>query len=1022
MPVCPDVVKRLIEHFDQQADQVRSADYNETQLRIDFINPMFAQLGWDMDNAQGFAEQYREVVHEDRIKIAGTTKAPDYSFRVGGVRKFFLEAKKPFVKVGRFPEAAYQLRRYGWSAKLAVSLLTNFEELVIYDCRIRPKHLDKVSAARRELIKYTDYPARWDFLEGTFSKRAVLTGEFDRYCASTKGRGAQEFDKAFLEEIEEWRKKLASNIALRNDLSEHDLNFATQRIIDRIIFLRICEDRGVEPTGHLQQLLNGERTYARLAEQFREADARYNSGLFHFKYEAGREETPDELTLSLEIDDAALKSILRRLYYPESPYEFTVVSADILGSVYERFLGNVIERRGAHGIKIVEKPDVRKAGGVYYTPSYIVDYIVKQTVGKLLEGKTPRDAAELKILDPACGSGSFLLGAYQYLLDWHLKWYVKNGPEKWTKGKSATIRPADKPSLAAPAQNAGSLADPSPVLGHWALTTRERKRMLLDNIHGVDIDYQAVEVTKLSLLLRCLEGETTESIRAFSTLFRERALPDLGHNIQCGNSLIGTELVNSPAWQEMTNQERDHVNPFDYEPRFPNTFGRPNPGFDIILGNPPYVNAWELYETSAHIRDYINNSRAFATAVRHWDLYVLFLERAMNLTRSAGRFSFIIPYSFAIQKYAQAARNLLLRHASLEQVVDLRTLMVFQDVPVITIIPVFSKVPPTEQSKTAVIRPSSPARKGDPVILVESHIVVQQRFLHQQEEMLRLDLSDLAEGLCARIENASIKLGYICLINYGAQMSSRERGRFGKEFVLRHRKESSTCRKTVGGRDLYRYSVSWHGKYVDWGLANLMYGPRHESFFELPKLMIRDITGTHRLELSFDASGLYCDHTILLAQRWLEASSWCSADTEVVETSQSYSYPLLLGVLASRLVSAYYYLKLTGEGVRIGGGFHTYPKTIRQLPVPKLVDLTKAQRTGIQQLEKLAASMLSLHAAEAAAKSPAQKDRLQRQIEATDRQIDQLVYRLYGLTQAEIRLVEDSTADPSAVRQDVERI
>src|SRR5438874_12761493 len=139
MVSCPDTVKKFIERFTQQSGQVRSSEYNETQLRIDFVNPLFAALGWDMDNAQGFAEQYREVVHEDRVKVAGATKAPDYSFRIGGVRKFFLEAKKPAVDIKQAWEPAYQLRRYAWSAKLAVSLLTDFEELAIYDCRIKPR-------------------------------------------------------------------------------------------------------------------------------------------------------------------------------------------------------------------------------------------------------------------------------------------------------------------------------------------------------------------------------------------------------------------------------------------------------------------------------------------------------------------------------------------------------------------------------------------------------------------------------------------------------------------------------------------------------------------------------------------------------------------------------------------------------------------------------------------------------------------------------------------------------------------
>lgn len=265
MPKCPDAILRLVERFQKQSDQVLSPDYNETQLRIDFVNPMFAELGWDMANAAGYAEQYREVVHEDRVKVAGQTKAPDYSFRIGGHRKFFLEAKKPAVNIRGNWEPAYQLRRYAWSAKLACSVLTDFEEFAVYDSRIQPKLFDKASIARREFISYTDYESKWDFISGTFSKDAVLRGEFDRYCEAKKGRGAESFDDVFLNEIEEWRKALASNLALRNEaLDEASLNFSVQRIIDRIIFLRIAEDRGTEATDQLKELLEADQIYPRL--------------------------------------------------------------------------------------------------------------------------------------------------------------------------------------------------------------------------------------------------------------------------------------------------------------------------------------------------------------------------------------------------------------------------------------------------------------------------------------------------------------------------------------------------------------------------------------------------------------------------------------------------------------------------------------------------------------------------------------------------------------------------------------
>jgi len=272
-------------------------------------------------------------------------------------------------------------------------------------------------------------------------------------------------------------------------------------------------------------LRNGTQAYQRLCQLFQDADDRYNSGLFHFREEKDRTSSPDDLTLDIAIDDKTLKDIFTNLYYPDSPYEFSVLPADILGQVYEQFLGKVIRLTPGHRAVVEEKPEVKKAGGVYYTPTYIVDYIVKQTVGKLVEDKKPGPrgtVSKLKILDPACGSGSFLIGAYQYLLDWHRDQYITDDPEKWAKGR--------KPCLY---QGPG---------GDWRLTTDERKRILINNIYGVDIDAQAVEVTKLSLLLKVLEDESSETIGKTLELFQERALPDLGSNIKCGNSLIGPDF------------------------------------------------------------------------------------------------------------------------------------------------------------------------------------------------------------------------------------------------------------------------------------------------------------------------------------------------------------------------------------------------------------------------------------------------------------------------------------------------
>jgi predicted type IV restriction endonuclease len=226
----PDAVLDLVERFARNREQYLHPAYNETQVRREFLDPLFTALGWDVDNAAGYAQQYKDVAHEDAIKVGGSTKAPDYCFRVGGTRKFFVEAKKPAVNLKDDRAPAYQLRRYAWSAKLPLSLLTDFQEFVVYDCRVKPAASDESSAARTLYVTCEQYGERWDEIADVFAKRAVYRGSFDKYAESTKAKkGTAEVDKAFLGEIEGWRDALARNIALRNHLlSQRELNHAVQ--------------------------------------------------------------------------------------------------------------------------------------------------------------------------------------------------------------------------------------------------------------------------------------------------------------------------------------------------------------------------------------------------------------------------------------------------------------------------------------------------------------------------------------------------------------------------------------------------------------------------------------------------------------------------------------------------------------------------------------------------------------------------------------------------------------------------
>ena len=212
----PQIILELVKRFERNIEAYKSGSYNETQVRREFIDPFFEAMGWDVNNKEGNAEAYKDVIHEDAVKVSGVTKAPDYSFRIGGQRKFFVEAKKPSVNIKNEPAPAFQVRRYAWSGKLPLSIITDFEELAVYDCRIKPDQNDKADKARIIYYTWRQYADKWDEIAAVFSKDAILKGSFDKYAESSKAkRGTSEVDSAILTEIESWRDALAHNIATR---------------------------------------------------------------------------------------------------------------------------------------------------------------------------------------------------------------------------------------------------------------------------------------------------------------------------------------------------------------------------------------------------------------------------------------------------------------------------------------------------------------------------------------------------------------------------------------------------------------------------------------------------------------------------------------------------------------------------------------------------------------------------------------------------------------------------------------
>ncbi|MBX3042721.1 MAG: N-6 DNA methylase [Candidatus Kapabacteria bacterium] len=1159
-----DTIEKLAERFDYHVEGYKKGSFNETQTRTDYINPFFEALGWDINNRAGLAESYREVIHEDKIKVAGKTKAPDYCFTIYGQKKFFLEAKKPSVSIKDTIEPAYQLRRYGWSAKMPISIISDFEEFSIYDCTIKPAPTDKASVSRIKYFTYKDYLKEFDFLWETFSKEMVLKGSFDKFVSSNKGKkGTTGVDAEFLKSLDTWRDLLARNIVNRNPaIDEDELNYSLQKIMDRIIFLRICEDRGVESENQLFNLI-GNNSYENLKTLFHTADLKYNSGLFDYQ--------KDRITDNLKIDDKILKTIIEEMYYPKSPYEFSVIPVEILGHSYEQYLGKIIRITPGHRIKIEEKPEVRKAGGVYYTPQYIVDYIVKNTVGKLIgeigrrnwelgkgnndgensllkkqiyynkygekneigqgqelqrpgnletinrtdsfdisngegtaeggnvwsdksnkksgyinsgkhsggmgknfqtgtqkvfdncerfsdgignssdisseiriyqqggndsnlgetkwnsenavindkqyqfensivgnrneeEGNcfisnsqflipnsfynqfaTPEEIEKIKICDPACGSGSFLLGAYQYLLDWHKEYYHNSN----IKNKDKFLRPDGN------------------------LTTQVKKDILLNNIYGVDIDTNAVEVTKLSLMLKAMEGETEASISQLSFL-HERVLPSLDSNIKSGNSLIDIDFYDNQIDFEPGAEKK--IKPFNWESAFPMVFKQG--GFDVVIGNPPYLKergSQEIFEPilKSRIGQLYHQGKM--------DYWYYFVHRGIDILKQNGLFGIITNSYWMKSDGASILINRIKKELTIEIIVNFDNYKVFKDVSGKHNISIFRKA--NEKEYYTKIYSISQDDPNDNIDSYDNHRINNSNLFGVDKINLScgLDIFNNCDSLVNHFEVSQGVVEATDKISKNLFTNTKNKNiKIGDGVFVLNEKEISSLELTTSELELLkpylnishvkRYSINYQNEYLLYlgkiereriarGIypnikkhldnmeefitsSNAPYGihrTREQRFFDEPKLICKGMF--LKPEFFYDEKKYYCGFSFSV----------------IIQKSNKYDLKFLLSLMNSKVGGYWFNMngKKRGIGVDIG------VKVFRLFPIPQ----NPAPETQ-NQLIKLVETMLQLNKDLQAATLPEQKEHLQARIKYTDNKIDQLVYQLYELTEEEIKIVE----------------
>ena len=657
MATLKNQVADLVQTYSNNYAQFQRATYNETQVRVDFVNRFFKLLGWDVDNERGLPQHLREVTHEATVVVEEDgihrSKKPDYSFKVGTEVLYFLETKKPAVNLTIDAAPAFQLRRYGWSGNLKVSVLTNFTDLYIYDCSVRPREGDDIGVAMIAHYHFDEYVEHFEEIYNMLSKEAVLTGQFEHHFGNIQGALRREpFDQYFLDQIRTWRMMLGEDILRNNpNVDVETLNIFVQRVLNRTIFLRICEDRCFENYESLKAIT----TYQDLRTMFAAADQKYDSGLFELLEED-----------CLNVSDPVIIEIFQSLYYPNNSYEFGVIDPYIIGQIYELFLDEALVIREDGHIETQEKPEVVDSQGAVNTPKNITDIIIEETLCPLYENKTPEEVAQYRIADICCGSGNFLLSAFEYIVNYHIEYYRNHDREN-------AERRGDIYQLA------GST--------NYILSYEKKRSILRNNIFGVDIDPLAVEVSKFSLLLKALENSSLEEAEAFHRRTNQRILPNLDENIKNGNSLVNMAYARFDRSVYQNVSLMNKLKMFDWNAEFGNR------KFDAIIGNPPYIRVQNMVHYSREEYDfYKSNHSPYVTAQTDTlDKYYLFIEKGLALLNDGGMLGYIVPHKFMNIKSGTKLRELLSANSNVKKILHFGTHQVFENRSTYTCILVLSK-------------------------------------------------------------------------------------------------------------------------------------------------------------------------------------------------------------------------------------------------------------------------------------------------------------------------------------------
>lgn len=903
-------IKKLIEQYKKLSEKEIKNDYGEERTKAVFIRPLFEALGWD----------FTVDVWPEKEAVKGRA---DYAFILNNITKFFVEAKS--LKTDLDIEAhARQAINYAWNKGVTWAVLTDFESVKIFNAQAQSKVLlDKLVFEITHDQYIEDFDRLW-----LLSKESIENNELDKYAVKY-GKKVKKLtvNEKLYSDFRKAREELTRSIATWNEIDQEILEEGVQRILDRLVFIRVLEDRNLEPPT-LRPIIREweargkkEQLFKMMVHKFRELDDIYNASLFK-KHPCEDWE---------EHDDKIIKVI--NLLYGSNVYEydFKEIPTDILGGVYESYLGYIAQnsikadKDGKSGklFKVNGKKELklksrqkRKEQGIYYTPKFIVDYIVENTLGKKLEEvKSMHELKKIKILDPACGSGSFLTKALETMNDKY--------------------------------KDFGNKGD-----------QRTKTEILLSNIYGVDLDSQAVELAKLNLLIDALD--------------KKEKLPDLTGNIRVGNSLIsGSEKELKKYFGEEWREKK----PFNWKEEFKEVFKKG--GFDVIIGNPPYVFARGGSFTEEEKKYYYDK---FKLQEYQINTFILFIEQSISLLKDGGYFGFIIPNNWLTINSTKKFREYLLKDTAELKIINAID-TVFSQASVDTCLLVFKKGKPTKVELGEL-------KDGDLTFLnsfnsksfFENDYVINITKSKSKDNIKILDKFKKAVPLG---DIAMVKSGLVAYEVGKGNPSQTEEMKNDRIYHSEKRKDKSWL-KYLDGVDVARYKLNWGGQYIKYG-SNLA-ASRKKEIFEGKRILVRQIP----------SKPPYCINAAYTEGGWINDRN----SNNIVNAVKEYNLKYILGIINSRLLSFWF--------------VNTFDKFQRKIfPQFKVNELAKfpiypAKKNEQKVIINLVDKMLKFNEQIKSIPENSEKwNSIQKEIEKTGKEIDNKIYKIYGLTDNEIKICKE---------------